>query len=293
MTTETTSAGRPGEAAIQWTEVITPQRGWLEIRWRELWQYRDLIYLLVRRDFVGTYKQTILGPLWFFLQPLFTTIVFTVVFARIAKISTDAVPAPLFYLSGIVMWQYFADCLNQTAGTFTANASIFSKVYFPRLVVPLSRVLTSLLTFGIQFALFLCFLVFFKLHGAPIHPSFRIIVLPVLLAMMAALGLGVGCLVSSFTTRYRDLAVAVGFGVQLWMYASAVVYPLSEIPPAWRWVLVLNPMVPIIESFRFAFLGSGVVEIWQLAMGAGVCLLVLLAGVFAFNHVEKTFSDTV
>jgi len=293
MTTETTTAGRLGEEPIQWTDVITPQRGWLEIRWRELWQYRDLIYLLVRRDFVGTYKQTILGPLWFFLQPLFTTIVFTVVFARIAKISTDSVPAPLFYLSGIVMWQYFADCLNQTAGTFTANAGIFSKVYFPRLVVPISRVITSLLTFAIQFALFLCFLVFFKLHGAPIDPSFRIIVLPVLLAMMAALGLGVGCLVSSFTTRYRDLAVAVGFGVQLWMYASAVVYPLSEIPVEWRWVLVLNPMVPIIESFRFAFLGSGVVEIWQPAMGAGVCLLVLLSGVFAFNHVEKTFSDTV
>ncbi len=293
MRTETTNPTPLGEEAIQWTEIITPQRGWLEVRWRELWQYRDLIYLLVRRDFIGTYKQTILGPLWFFLQPLFTTVVFTIVFGRIAKISTDAVPAPLFYLSGIVMWQYFADCVSQTSGTFTANAGLFSKVYFPRLAVPISRVITSLITFGIQFALFLCFLLFFELQGAPIQPNFRIIVLPVLLLMMAALGLGVGCLVSSLTTRYRDLSVAVGFGVQLWMYGSAVVYPLSEIPSAWRWLLVLNPMVPIIESFRFAFLGSGVVEIWQLAMGAGVCVLVLLSGILTFNHVEKTFSDTV
>ena len=281
------------EDLSQWSKVITPQRGWLDVRWRELWQYRDLIYMFVCRDFVGTYKQTVLGPLWFFLQPLFTTIVFTIVFGRIAKISTDSVPPPIFYLSGVVMWQYFADCLQKTSTTFTANADIFGKVYFPRLVLPISTVITNLITFAIQFSLFLGVLVFFKLQGAPVFPNFRIAILPLLLVMMAALGLGVGCLVSSFTTRYRDLAVAVGFGVQLWMYASAVVYPLSEIPVEWRWVLVLNPMVPIIESFRFAFLGSGVVEIWQLAMGAGVCLLVLLSGVFAFNHVEKTFSDTV
>ena len=191
------------------------------------------------------------------------------------------------------MWQYFADCLNKTSSTFTSNAGIFGKVYFPRLVVPISTVITSLITFAIQFVLFLSLLAFFKIQGAPVYPNYRIIILPFLLLMMASLGLGVGCLVSSLTTRYRDLAVAVGFGVQLWMYASAVVYPLSEIPAEWRWLLVLNPMVPIIESFRFAFLGSGVVEIWQIAMGAGVCLLVLLGGILTFNHVEKTFSDTV
>lgn len=280
------------EDLSQWSKVITPQRGWLDVRWRDLWHYRDLIYMFVRRDFVGTYKQTVLGPLWFFLQPLFTTIVFTIVFGRIAKISTDSIPAPLFYLSGVVMWQYFADCLNKTSGTFTGNAELFGKVYFPRLAVPLSVVITSLLAFAIQLTLFLCFFVYFKLHGAPIHLSYRVMVLPVLVVQMAALGLGVGCLVSALTTRYRDLAVAVGFGVQLWMYASAVVYPLSSIPPEWRWLLVLNPMVPIIEAFRFAFLGSGVVEIWQLAVGAGVSLVVLLGGVLIFNHVEKTFSDT-
>jgi lipopolysaccharide transport system permease protein len=283
----------PSDDLGEWSTIITPHRGWLEVRWRELWQYRDLIYLFVRRDFVGTYKQTVLGPIWFFLQPIFTTIVFTVVFGKIAKISTDALPPPLFYLSGIVMWQYFADCLNKTSSTFTSNAGIFGKVYFPRLVVPISTVITSLITFAIQFVLFLSLLAFFKIQGAPVYPNYRIIILPFLLLMMASLGLGVGCLVSSLTTRYRDLAVAVGFGVQLWMYASAVVYPLSEIPAEWRWLLVLNPMVPIIESFRFAFLGSGVVEIWQIAMGAGVCLLVLLGGILTFNHVEKTFSDTV
>ena len=283
----------PSEDLGEWSTIITPHRGWLEVRWRELWQYRDLIYLFVRRDFVGTYKQTVLGPIWFFLQPIFTTIVFTVVFGKIAKISTDALPPPLFYLSGIVMWQYFADCLNKTSSTFTSNAGIFGKVYFPRLDVPISTVITSLITFAIQFVLFLSLLAFFKIQGAPVYPNYRIIILPFLLLMMASLGLGVGCLVSSLTTRYRDLAVAVGFGVQLWMYASAVVYPLSEIPAEWRWLLVLNPMVPIIESFRFAFLGSGVVEIWQIAMGAGVCLLVLLGGILTFNHVEKTFSDTV
>ena len=283
----------PSEDLGEWSTIITPHRGWLEVRWRELWQYRDLIYLFVRRDFVGTYKQTVLGPIWFFLQPIFTTIVFTVVFGKIAKISTDALPPPLFYLSGIVMWQYFADCLNKTSSTFTSNAGIFGKVYFPRLVVPISTVITSLITFAIQFVLFLSLLAFFKIQSAPVYPNYRIIILPFLLLMMASLGLGVGCLVSSLTTRYRDLAVAVGFGVQLWMYASAVVYPLSEIPAEWRWLLVLNPMVPIIESFRFAFLGSGVVEIWQIAMGAGVCLLVLLGGILTFNHVEKTFSDTV
>lgn len=276
-----------------WSKVITPHRGWLDVRWRELWRYRDLIALFVQRDFVSAYKQTILGPLWFLLQPLFTTLVFTVVFGRVAQISTDSVPRPLFYLSGVVMWQYFADCLNKTSHTFTSNAGLFGKVYFPRLVIPVSTVITSLITFAIQFALFLAFLAYYKWQGAAVEVSFRIIILPLLLLLMAALGLGFGCMVSALTTRYRDLSVAVGFGVQLWMYASTVVYPLSEIPEDWRWLFVLNPMVPIIESFRFAFLGSGVVELWQLALGAGVSFGVLLAGILIFNYVEKTFADTV
>jgi lipopolysaccharide transport system permease protein len=247
----------------------------------------------VRRDFIATYKQTVLGPIWFLLQPLFTTIIFTIVFGRIARISTDAIPAPLFYLGGLVMWQYFADCLNKTSNTFANNAALFGKVYFPRLVVPVSVVITNLLTFTIQFTLFLGFLCFFMAKGAPVGPNFRVIVLPVLIVLMAALGLGAGCLVSALTTRYRDLSVAVNFGVQLWMYGSAVVYPLSNIPHEWRWLLVMNPMVPIIEAFRFAFLGAGVVEIWQLGIGAVMCFLILFAGIITFNHVEKTFADTV
>ena len=276
-----------------WSKVITSKRGWFDVRWRELWLYRDLIALFVQRDFISAYKQTVLGPIWFLIQPIFTMIVFTVVFGHVAQISTDSVPRPLFYLSGIVMWQYFADCLNKTSNTFTSNAGLFGKVYFPRLVIPVGTVLTSLITFSIQFALFLAFLIYFKIQGAPVNPSYRILILPVLLVLMAALGLGFGCIVSSLTTRYRDLSVAVGFGVQLWMYASTVVYPLSEIPEKWRWVFILNPMVPIIEAFRFAFLGSGVVEMWHLALGAGISFAVLFGGILIFNYVEKTFADTV
>jgi lipopolysaccharide transport system permease protein len=276
-----------------WSKEITPHRGWFDLRWKEIWEYRDLIQLFVQRDFVATYKQTVLGPLWFFLQPIFTTLVFTIVFGRIAKISTDTVPPMLFYLSGVVMWQYFADCLGKTSGAFRNNAGVFSKVYFPRLTVPISIVISSLCTFFIQFGLFLCFFAYFKWQGAPIHPSYRIIVLPLLLVQMAALGLGVGCLVSSLTIRYRDLAMVVGFGVQLWMYASSVVYPLSSISPEFRWVLVLNPMVPIIEGFRFAFLGSGVVEIWQIMLSFGISAIVFLAGVTMFCRVEKSVADSI
>jgi lipopolysaccharide transport system permease protein len=281
------------EDRTAWKKVITPQRGWLDLRWKSVWEYRDLIQLFVQRDFTATYKQTVLGPLWFFLQPLFTTLVFTIVFGRIARISTDAIPPLLFYLSGVVLWQYLADCLSKTSATFTGNAAVFSKVYFPRLAVPISIVISSLFTFLIQFGLFLCCFFYFKWQGAPIHPSYRILVLPLLLVQMAALGLGVGCLVSALTTRFRDLAVVVGFGVQLWMYASAVVYPLSSIPRESRWILVLNPVVPIIESFRFAFLGAGVVEIWQIAMSLGVSLIVFFAGVVMFCRVEKTVADTI
>lgn len=278
---------------VTWSKEISPKRGWFDVRWKAIWEYRDLIQLFVQRDFIATYKQTVLGPLWFFLQPLFTTLVFTIVFGRIARISTDSIPPLLFYLSGVVMWQYFADCLNKTSATFVGNAAVFSKVYFPRLTVPISIVISSLFTFIIQFGLFICFFAYFKWQGAPIHPSYRIIVLPLLLVQMAALGLGVGCLVSALTTRYRDLAVVVGFGVQLWMYASAVVYPLSSIPRESRWLLVLNPMVPIIEAFRFAFLGTGVVEIWQIGLSLAISAFVFFAGIIMFCRVEKSVADTI
>ncbi len=277
----------------EWSKVITPRRNLFDFRWRELWAYRDLVLLMVRRDFVATYKQTVLGPLWFLIQPLLTTLMFTLVFGRIARLSTDRLPQFLFYLSGLVAWNYFADCVNKTASTFTRNAGIFGKVYFPRLAVPISIVITNLISFLLQFGFFVIFLLYFIVRGSPVHPNWHMIVAPVLLLQMAALGLGAGCLVSSLTTRYRDLALAVTFGMQLWMYASSVVYPLSQIPEKFRWIFILNPMVPIIESFRFAFLGSGVIEIWQLAISFAISMATLVAGVVMFNRVEQTVMDTV
>ena len=276
-----------------WSRVLEPRKGWLDLRLRDLWRYRDLVALFVHRDFVSQYKQTVLGPLWLVLQPLFTTLVFTVIFQKVAKIPTDGIPSILFYMCGITAWNYFADCLTKTANTFSANNQIFEKVYFPRLTVPISIVLTNLATFAIQFTLFLGFCAFFFLKGAPVHPSWRIVVLPLLLVQMAALGLGAGCLVSALTTRYRDLTMLVAFGVQLWMYGSCVAYPLSEVPAEYRWLLALNPMVPIIESFRFAFLGAGIIERWQLAVGALESAVILLAGLVMFCRVEKKFTDTI
>lgn len=276
-----------------WSKTITPYRGWWDLRLVQLWSYRDLIFVFVHRNFTATYKQTILGPLWFFIQPLFTTIVFTLIFNKIANLSTNEIPPTLFYMSGVVMWNYFQDCLVKTSSTFTQNAGLFGKVYFPRLTIPISIVITNLMTFALQFVFFLCFMAYFWIKGAPIHPGWQILTLPFLLLEMACLGLGVGCIVSALTTRYRDLTMLVGFGVQLWMYGSCVVYSLSDIDGKWRQLLVWNPMVSIIEGFRYAFLGQGIVERSYLFIGFGVSVAILLIGVTLFNHVEKTFSDTV
>ncbi|MBN1166318.1 MAG: ABC transporter permease [Methanospirillaceae archaeon] len=272
---------------------IRPQCGWFNIDLAELWRYRDLIFLFVRRDFVAVYKQTILGPIWFLIQPLFTTIVFTVIFSNIAKIPTDGLPPMLFYMSGTVCWAYFASCMTQTSNTFISNAGIFGKVYFPRLVVPISVVITNLLTFFIQFGMFLAFILYFFLVGAPIHPTVWVLLTPFLLVQMATLGLGMGILISSMTTKYRDLAMALGFGVQLWMYATPIVYPLSQIPLKWQWLFAFNPMTAIIETFRYAFLGSGAIQPWMLILSAGVTVLILIVGIMFFSRVEKTFMDTV
>jgi lipopolysaccharide transport system permease protein len=263
------------------------------MRLGQLWRSRDLILVFVHRNFVANYKQTVLGPLWFFVQPFFTTVVFTMVFSKIAGVSTDEVPPFLFYMSGVVVWNYFQECLIKTSTTFTQNAGLFGKVYFPRLTVPLSIVVTNLLTFAIQFVFFLGFYIYFLAQHAPVEPSWRIAVLPLLLLQMAALGLGVGCIVSALTTKYHDLQMLVGFGVQLWMYGSCVAYPLSAIPNEWRWLFICNPMVPIVEGFRFAFLGQGIVEMWHLAVGAGVSTVIFFVGILLFNHVEKSFTDTV
>jgi lipopolysaccharide transport system permease protein len=277
----------------QWTSVIRSKSGWFDINLPELWRYRDLITLFVRRDFVSIYKQTVLGPLWFLLQPLFSTIVFTVIFGRIAHIPTDGLPQVVFYMAGIVTWNYFSACITKTADTFTSNAAVFGKVYFPRLAVPVSAVITNLLTFTIQFVLFLIVMTFFYLKGSAVRPNYWVLFTPVLLIQMAALGLGFGILVSSLTTKYRDLTFVVSFGVQLWMYATPVVYPMSQIPERWKWAYALNPMAAVVEVFRFAFLGAGSVQAWQLGLSLFMTFLVLMAGIVLFSRVGKTFMDTV
>jgi len=277
----------------QWTSVIKPVSGWFDIHLSEIWRYRDLIMLFVRRDFVSVYKQTILGPLWFLIQPLFTTLVFTVIFGKVAKIPTDGLPPVIFYMSGIVFWNYFSGCLDKTSNTFVGNAGIFGKVWFPRLTVPLSIVISNLITFGIQFSLFLCFYFYFFFKGAAIFPKTLILMTPFLILQMAALGLGLGIIVSSMTTKYRDLRYLVGFGVQLWMYATPIVYPTSQIPLKYQWVIALNPMAPVIEAFRYAFLGAGTVHPWQMGLSMGTTVIVLTVGIILFSRIEKSFMDTV
>jgi len=276
-----------------WTTIIGPRTGWFDINLKEIWSYRDLIMLFVRRDFVAQYKQTILGPLWFLIQPLLSTLVFTVVFGTIAQIPTDGLPQVMFYMAGITAWTYFANCFTKTSNTFIGNAAIFGKVYFPRLVIPVSIVISNLISFAIQFGLFIVFLLYFYFKGSSIAPNMWILLTPLLLVQMAALGLGVGILVTSMTTKYRDLSHAVGFGVQLWMYVTPVVYPLSQIPEKWRWLSALNPMTAVVESFRYAFLGAGAIQPWVMGVSIGMTAIFLTLGIILFSKVEKTFIDTV
>ncbi len=279
--------------AADWTKVIVPQRGAFDISWRELWAYRDLVWLMAKRDISAGYLQTVLGPVWFILQPILTTIVFSFLFGRMAKMGTENIPHFLFYMSGLMAWGYFADCVTKTSQTFLRNAATFSKIYFPRLAVPLSVVITSLLAFLVQLVIFLIALLFYLWKGAPVHPNWHIVLLPILVVQIAMLGTGIGCIVSALTTRYRDLVLGVGFGVQLWMYASSIVFPISRIDPSARWMFYLNPMVPVIEAFRFAFLGEGIVEKWHLAMSFGMSTVILLLGISMFNRVEQTAMDAV
>jgi len=244
------------ESDSGWDLIIRPQRAWWDLRLGELWRYRDLIWLFVWRDFVAYYKQTILGPLWYLIQPILTTTVFTVIFGNIAKISTDGLPPFLFYLAGNTVWGFFASCVQNTANTFTGNAAIFGKVYFPRLTIPISVVLSNMISFAIRLVVFLVFLGYFLVTGAEIQPNWWFLSLPILIFLMAGIGLGIGIIVSSLTTKYRDLQQLVGFGVQLVMYATPVIYPISSIQSNWKWLLLANPMTPVIELFRYAFLGS-------------------------------------
>ena len=276
-----------------WTMILRPKKSLFKVNLKELWQYRDLVALFVRRDFVAKYKQTILGPLWFVIQPLLTTLMFVVVFGNIAGIPTDGIPQVLFYMSGIVGWNYFATCLNDTSQTFLKNAAIFGKVYFPRLAMPLSIVISNLVSFFIQFAFLLCFLLYFYLRGADISTSVEVLLIPFLVMLMAGLGLGFGIIISSLTTKYRDLTHLVSFGVSLWMYATPIIYPLSEIPERYKMLVLANPMTPLVETFKTALLGVGTVNYYYLLYSLAFTIVLLAVGILIFNKVERTFMDTV
>jgi lipopolysaccharide transport system permease protein len=277
----------------EWDLTIRPQRSWWDLRLGELWRYRDLIRLFVWRDFVAYYKQTVLGPVWYLIQPIATTLVFTVIFGNIAKLPTDGLPPFLFYLSGTTVWSYFSSSLTSTSNTFTGNAGIFGKVYFPRLCVPISVIISNLISFSIRLASLLVMLVYFMLSGSSIRPTLWILLLPVLLIIMAGTALGVGIIVSSFTTKYRDLQHMVGFGVQLIMYTSPVIYPVSTVQGVWRWFILANPISPVIETFRLAFLGTSTLSPVYLFYSVAFMLVILLIGILIFNRVEASFMDTV
>ena len=281
------------EASNSYQVEILPKRGLLEIDLKEIWNYRDLIFLFVKRTFVSQYKQTILGPAWAVIQPLLTTIVFTVVFGGLAGLPTDGVPGFLFYMCGTICWNYFSSNITVTSNTFVTNAAIFGKVYFPRLVLPISTVITNLISFSIQLITFLIFWAVYLCKGNLIFPNGFVLMLPLLLLQIAMLSLGFGIIISALTTKYRDLTMLVGFGVQLWMYATPVAYSSSMIPEKWLGLYMLNPMTPIIEMFRCGFLGTGVVNVSYYLISWFVTLLILVSGVLLFNKVEKTFMDTV
>ena len=273
--------------------IIRPSRSWFDWRLKQLWRYRDLISLFVWRDFVSIYKQTILGPAWHVIRPLITTVIFTVVFNRLAGLSTDGAPPFLFYMVGNVVWAYFANCLDNTSKTFVANSSLLGKVYFHRLVIPVSMVISNLIAFGIQFGILLVVMVIYALSGVSLHPTAFVLLTPLLLVILAGYALGGGIIVCALTTRYRDLSHLITFGVQLLMYLTPVIYPLSAVPLRYRWAAQLNPLTPVFEGFRVGFLGVGTVTIEQLAWSFVLMAAVLSAGTMLFTRVERTFMDTV
>jgi lipopolysaccharide transport system permease protein len=286
-----------------WDLILKPQQSFFDIDLRNIWRYRDLLWLFVRRDFVSFYKQTILGPLWFFIQPLFTTVIYTFIFGGLASISTDGIRSPaVFYMAGITLWNYFADCITKTSTVFKDNTNIFGKVYFPRIVMPLSLIISNLIRFVVQLLLFLATMGFFYWvkgdHSFYFTPY--VLLFPVVIVLMAFLGLGLGMIISAMTTRYRDLVFLVLFGVQLLMYATTVVYPLSSVigkfggkHPVLVWIIQYNPMTALIETFRFGFLGHGSFTWGMLGYSAAVTGIILILGVLTFNKVERSFVDTI
>ena len=287
----------PARQQEEWTEVIKPTSGLLDLRIGELVRYKDLVMMFVRRDFVSNYKQTILGPIWFFLQPLLTTLTFILIFGKVAKISTDGLPMMLFYLAGITIWNYFAETLNKTATVFKDNAQMFGKVYFPRLTMPFSIVVANLVRFGIQFLLFLIVWGYYLIAKDNVHPNAYMLLLPFLVVMMGIMALGIGMIISAMTTKYKDLIFLLTFGIQLLMYATPIIYPASTFAEKFgrenQWIIFINPVAPIVETFRFAFLGSGTFSWLYLGYSLVASIVILLLGTVIFNKVEKNFTDTV
>ena len=294
MTVTTLESNQEEKEAEYWTEVITPRTNLFDLRLGEVWKYRDLLWLFVRRDFIAQYKQTILGPLWHVIQPLFTTIIFLFLFGRIANIPTDGIQPVLFYMSGITIWNYFTACLTSTSNTFLANANIFGKVYFPRLVLPLSIILSNIVRFGIQFGLLIVMMIWSQFHGHPIHVTIYWVWIPFLVALMAGIGLGLGIIISSLTTKYRDLVILLGFAVQLGMYATPIAYPLSFLQNrGYAKLIAANPLSSVVECFRYCLFGKGTFSIGSLTYSIAFMFIVLFLGSIIFNKVEKSFMDTV
>lgn len=277
----------------KWDFVIKPQTNIFEVDITEIWRYRDLLMMFVKRDIVTFYKQTILGPLWFFIQPLLTTLIFMVVFGRLAGISTNGLPQGLFYMAGIICWNYFSDCLTRTSTTFKENQQIFGKVYFPRMVVPLSIIVSNLVRFGIQFMLFILFYIYYLIKGVSIQPNSGVLLFPLLILIIAGLALGFGMIITALTTKYKDLVFLVQFGVQLWMYATPVIYPLSATPEKYRWLILANPMTSVVETFKYGFLNQQSFDVMNLLYSFVFMIVVLSLGILIFNKVEKGFMDTI
>jgi lipopolysaccharide transport system permease protein len=277
----------------EWESEIRSETPVFSVNFKEVWQYRDLLIMLVKRDYISTYKQTILGPIWFFVQPILTVIIYMILFGQIAKLSTDGTPQIVFYLSGITIWNYFSEALTKTSSVFKDNASIFGKVYFPRLIMPLSIVVSALMKFAIQFTLFIAIILYYTFVEKTVHPNLWVLATPYLLLLMAAFSLGLGMIFSSLTTKYKDLVFLLTFGIQLFMYATPVVYSLSSIPEKYRWIIIANPLTGIFECFRYGYLGSGSFEPMSLVISSGIIVFLLGIGIVIFNKVEKSFMDTV
>ena len=276
-----------------WDVILTSNKSFFDLQIKQIWVYRDLLMLFVKRDIIAAYKQTIFGPLWFFIQPIFTTVIFTFIFGTLAKLPTGGVPQPLFYLAGITAWNYFADCLIKTSTTFRDNAGVFGKVYFPRVITPLSIVISNLIRFGIQMLLFVGFFIYYVFNGYNFQISWEIILFPIFVIFMAMQGLGFGMLVTAMTTKYRDLAHLVGFGVQLMMYTTTVIYPLDSLSGKLYWVVSLNPMTFIIEGIKTCILGTGQITFYSFIYSLFVTFVIFLIGLLTFNKVEKSFVDTI